>query len=444
MAKSYLDAAGLNYLIGRIKDGRYNTASDGAVSTTGFIVGAASTVPATGIQGIIPLKNMPAGALERAVTVTTLADMYKLTTSAVQLGDTVIVTQGAQDSSGNFISKMFIVVDETKLTSADGYNEYASGTASRALSADNAANATHAINADVAGTTTGNASTATKLAAAFTLTVAGAVTGSVSIDGSKGVTLNTTLSNLASNKVTALTGYAKGTAASFQALATSDSLNSALGKLQRNMDFLLRSIDVYATEDVEGTTQPATNIAFTTANYLGKLRIRGAGATTITANQTLSQILIRSTDANVDQTLEASNGSYPILLAGTGTSTSTATFNGGTKRNNYFFYNPSTHLLTLAGTTGGTYGTILANVGSTSVPLTFYGTLKGNADTATNATNAVNATNATNAVNAQNDGSGNNIVATYATKESLITGELSIASITNAKIDEMIAGTWTA
>ena len=44
------------------------------------------------------------------------------------------------------------------------------------------------------------------------------------------------------------------------------------------------------------------------------------------------------------------------------------------------------------------------------------------ADTATSAASATNATNATNAVNATNDGAGNNIAATYATKAELAAG----------------------
>ena len=77
----------------------------------------------------------------------------------------------------------------------------------------------------------GNASTATKWATARTITVSGGVTGSVSLDGSGNVTLATTLSNLASNKVTAMTGYSVATTAS--AIAATDSLNTAIGKLEK-------------------------------------------------------------------------------------------------------------------------------------------------------------------------------------------------------------------
>ena len=64
------------------------------------------------------------------------------------------------------------------------------------------------------------------------LTLDGAVTGSVSFDGSQDVTLNATLSNLASNKVTAMTGYSISTNTKDEDVAATDSLNVALGKVE--------------------------------------------------------------------------------------------------------------------------------------------------------------------------------------------------------------------
>lgn len=84
--------------------------------------------------------------------------------------------------------------------------------------------------------TAGAADTAGKWATARTITVSGGVAGSVSIDGSANVTLATTLANLASNKVTAMTGYTKPSDTG--AIAAGDSLNAAIGKLEAAWDWV--------------------------------------------------------------------------------------------------------------------------------------------------------------------------------------------------------------
>lgn len=84
--------------------------------------------------------------------------------------------------------------------------------------------------------TAGAADTAAKWATARTITVSGGVTGSVSLDGSTNVTLATTLANLPSNKVTAMTGYTKPSDTG--AIAAGDSLNAAIGKLEAAWDWV--------------------------------------------------------------------------------------------------------------------------------------------------------------------------------------------------------------
>lgn len=84
--------------------------------------------------------------------------------------------------------------------------------------------------------TAGAADTAAKWATARTITVSGGVTGSVALDGSANVTLATALSNLPSNKVTAMTGYTKPSDTG--AIAASDSLNAAIGKLEAAWDWV--------------------------------------------------------------------------------------------------------------------------------------------------------------------------------------------------------------
>lgn len=112
MAK-YLDSAGVTRLVTKLK-------TDVIPSVKVNAAKAADTVPASGITGVIDISHIPQGALERVVTVADDAARYKLTTSQIQLGDTVKVTA---------TGRMYIVVDESELSTSAGYMEYAAGTA---------------------------------------------------------------------------------------------------------------------------------------------------------------------------------------------------------------------------------------------------------------------------------------------------------------------------
>lgn len=105
-----------------------NTAIHQAVPTktsqltndSGFLTGS-SALSAAKLSGVIPIANMPPAAIERLATVANDTARFALTTATVQLGDTVKV-----EATG----KMYFVKDDTKLASADGYEEYTAGTAS--------------------------------------------------------------------------------------------------------------------------------------------------------------------------------------------------------------------------------------------------------------------------------------------------------------------------
>lgn len=71
-------------------------------------------------NGLIDLKYLPQGALERLVVVANATARLKLTTANVQLGDTVKETD---------TGLMYVVVDESKLNSEDGYQVYVAGRA---------------------------------------------------------------------------------------------------------------------------------------------------------------------------------------------------------------------------------------------------------------------------------------------------------------------------
>lgn len=71
-------------------------------------------------SGTISIDRLPQGALDRLIKVVDDTARFKLTTKDVQLGDSVKVTS---------TKKMYIVVDETKLSSEDGYEPYTADSA---------------------------------------------------------------------------------------------------------------------------------------------------------------------------------------------------------------------------------------------------------------------------------------------------------------------------
>lgn len=71
-------------------------------------------------KGTIPIARLPKGALERLYIVADDTARFKLTIEEVQNGDTVKVTK---------TGFMYFVVDDTKLSSEDGYTKYIAGEA---------------------------------------------------------------------------------------------------------------------------------------------------------------------------------------------------------------------------------------------------------------------------------------------------------------------------
>lgn len=268
-------------------------------------------------SGTIDIARLPKGALERLVRVQDDSARFALTTSNVQLGDTVLVTN---------TNKMYLVIDESQLNREAGYQVYTAGSATEvpwsgvtgkpstmpnpqaltislngtsqgaytgssaksinitpsSIGAAASSHGTHVTYATIAAkapgtasigtsskvaredhvhpvqtTISGNSGTSSKWATARTITLSGDVTGSVSIDGSSDVTLTTTVGNdshshswtnitskpssftpsahnQSSNTITAMTGYTKASSAS--AIAAGDSLNTAIGKIEKALD----------------------------------------------------------------------------------------------------------------------------------------------------------------------------------------------------------------
>lgn len=119
----------------RLRNGRMITVQGGANGTPASATfdGSAnisltlSTLDATAVTGILPLSTIPKAAVENMTSVANEAARLALTNEQVQNGDTVF-----QADTG----VMYLVVDDTQLASAAGYQEYQAGTAAKLGTSD--------------------------------------------------------------------------------------------------------------------------------------------------------------------------------------------------------------------------------------------------------------------------------------------------------------------
>lgn len=109
-----------------------------------------SDIDATRIKGQLDISNIPPAGLDNVMKVDTVTDMLALTVDDVQNGDTVMII-------GVTPPVQYQVVDDTKLGTMDAFQEYAAGTATKAL-ADINGNNIHTTYGKLAGnnTWTGN------------------------------------------------------------------------------------------------------------------------------------------------------------------------------------------------------------------------------------------------------------------------------------------------
>lgn len=85
-----------------------------------------SDIDATRIKGQLDISNIPPAGLDNVVKVDTVTDMLALTVDDVQNGDTVMII-------GVTPPVQYQVVDDTKLGTMGAFQEYAAGTATKAL-----------------------------------------------------------------------------------------------------------------------------------------------------------------------------------------------------------------------------------------------------------------------------------------------------------------------
>lgn len=128
---SYLDHTNLrqfvsnfkNYIISRIngKAEAVHTHSASEITSGTFNASAIPNLDASKITtGVIDIDRLPQGALERLVTVANQTARFALTSTDVQLGDTVKQTDTGM---------MYIVTDTANLANDNGYTEYTAGSA---------------------------------------------------------------------------------------------------------------------------------------------------------------------------------------------------------------------------------------------------------------------------------------------------------------------------
>ena len=201
--QNFLDASGLNRYTQALKRGDFTV---GDASTAFY----ASHASATGIIGIIPLANLPQGAIETLVKVANQEAMLALTIADIQNGDSVLTIDN---------NHMYIVTDEDELGTMNAFTEYSAGTATHALQADWATGAGDASTADEATHAT-SADTATNVEWSGIL--------------NKPTEFKPELHTQDASTITKLTGYQEAVSASD--VTSNDSLLVALGKIEKKAD----------------------------------------------------------------------------------------------------------------------------------------------------------------------------------------------------------------
>ena len=110
--------------LGLVKSGGNVTISSGVITVTDdghkHSNSSITSLDASKLTGTIDIARLPKGALERCIVVANDEARFALATTDAQTGDTVKVS-----STG----KMYFIVDDSKLSSEDGYEVYTAGSA---------------------------------------------------------------------------------------------------------------------------------------------------------------------------------------------------------------------------------------------------------------------------------------------------------------------------
>ena len=347
-----------------------STTFDGSTNKT--ITTTLSNIDASKItSGTIDIARLPAAALERCVVVANDTARFDLTTSDVQLGDTVKVTD---------TNKMYMVTNTSELDNANGYTEFSAGHAATADSATSASRLTTArtingtsfngtanittanwgtarnigiVNSDGTGTAvttsvngsgnvnlklpatikaslTGNATTASTLATARTIGLSGVTATAQSFNGSKNITIPIT-----AVPASLLTGTASinttGNAATADRADTATTATTATNA--NNVKYTLQnptSSSTYAVPFVSGVS--TANKATYINNGITYNTIEGTTSATGYATLILGNSTKSGTAANKYGVLRlyGTSSGYTQIKAGSSTSNYTLTLPNAT------------------------------------------------------------------------------------------------------------------
>ena len=369
-------------------------------------------------SGTIDIARLPAGALERLVTVTNKTARFALTTSSVQLGDVV-----KQTDTG----VMYYVVDTANLNSEDGYSEFTAGTATSVpWSGVTGKPSSYTPSSHTHGNITNAGAIGTTANKPLITTTNGVIT-----TGSFGTTANTFCqgndSRLSDARTpTAHTHSASDITSGLATVATSGSyadlsnkptiptVNNATLTIQKNgttvktftanassnvtanITVPTKTSDLTNDSHVSITTETDTTSTGTPAHggtftCIDSVTRDSNGHVTKVNTKTITLPSDSNTDTLVTQNVSTANENHPILLSVTKDATTnqgakTSIFASGVK------VNPSTGTVTATAFSGNLTGNVTGNVSGSS------GSCTGNSATATKATNNANGKELTNTI----------------------------------------------
>ena len=399
-----------------------SAAGSATFNGAGNVVITIPKIDGTTIEGLVPLNSIPQGAIDHLVKVANQAERLKLTTATVQLGDSVLQTN---------TGVMYIVVDDTKLNSEAGYQEYKASTALDSLHADEADTADKLTVARTIRINLGSAS-----AASFngTANITPGVTGTLPIaNGGTGKTTALAANNaILASAVEVTSGWTDETNFCY----ISDSPNDAQGALRKYSSANVWShwlnpkiATSYATKShthSNATTSAAgflPKLSGSTSQYLrgdGTWATVNAGVTGVKGNAETSYRTgnVNLTPANIGAAAASHTHNYLPLAGGTLTGTVTGRTIQPSATNTYDL---------------GTSSLKWRNVYAT----TFTGNLSGNASTATTATNATTATKVNQTLTLSGDVTGSvslNVAGTRTMTTTIGAGKVGTTELANDSV----------
>lgn len=267
-----------------------------------------SDIDATRIKGQLDISNIPPAGLDNVIKVDTVTDMLALTVDDVQNGDTVMII-------GVTPQVQYQVVDDTKLGTMDAFQEYAAGTATKAL-ADINGNNIHTTYGKLAGNNTWTGNNYWNGSAIFNANLT--IRGSATAAGSAGII---TLGEKPSSKTEQCLINAPGNGnlifhASENAIISLQS--GSVYQWSIESDEANTKTSAYLHSNLAATYTPATGVVWEgNAKTATKLKT----ARTITAN--LASRTAGSFDGSANITVGVT-GTLPIANGGTGATTAAA------------------------------------------------------------------------------------------------------------------------